>query len=298
MSAASADTDRGSAAPRSGLARFFVRLWKNPVAFLGFVLSLVVGILAIFAPLLATHDPFVQAVLERFQGPSLEHLLGTDNFGRDTWSRILYGYRTSVGIAFSAVALATMIGSTIGLASAYLGGWWDRILMRLMDILLAFPIILLAIGILAVLGPGSWNTALAIGIVYLPIFARLARGPALSVLSWEYVTAARALGGSGARIVARHVAPNIVAPILVQTTLSLSTAILVEASLSFLGLGTRPPEASLGLMLSSSRDYMLLSPWVSVFSGLAILLASFGFNLFGDGLRDLLDPALRSDTGL
>ena len=297
MSAASADPGREGARSRSGPARFFVRLWKNPVAFLGFVLSLVVGILAIFAPLLATHDPFVQAVLERFQGPSLGHLLGTDNFGRDTWSRILYGYRTSVGVAFSAVALATMIGSTIGLVSAYLGGWWDRILMRLMDILLAFPIILLAIGILAVLGPGRWNTALAIGIVYLPIFARLARGPALSVLSWEYVTAARALGGSGTRIVARHVAPNIVAPILVQTTLSLSTAILVEASLSFLGLGTQPPEASLGLMLSSSRDYMLLSPWVSVFSGLAILLASFGFNLFGDGLRDLLDPALRSDTG-
>lgn len=282
----------------SGLWRFFRRLWRNPVAFLGFVLSTVVVLLALLAPLLATHDPFAQAVLERYEGPSAAHLLGTDNFGRDTWSRILYGYRTSVGVALSAVAFATLLGGVIGLAAAYLGGWWDRVLMRLMDILLAFPIILLAIGILAVLGPGRFNTALAIGIVYLPIFARLARAPALSVLSWEYVTAARALGGTGLRIVGRHVAPNIAAPILVQTALSLSTAILVEASLSFLGLGTQPPEASLGLMLSSSRDYMLLSPWVSVFSGLAILLASFGFNLFGDGLRDLLDPALRSDTGL
>jgi len=166
--------------------------------------------------------------------------------------------------------------------------------MRLMDILLAFPIILLAIAVLAVLGPGSVNTGLAIGIVYTPIFARLARGPALTVLSWDYVAAARALGARAPRIMLRHVLPNIAAPLMVQITLSLSTAILVEASLSFLGLGTQPPTPSLGLMLSDSRDFMLLSPWTSVFSGLAILLASFGFNLFGDGLRDLLDPALRN----
>jgi peptide/nickel transport system permease protein len=264
---------------------------------LGIVIIAVNAFAAMFGPLLAPYGESA-VVGDVWEPASAAHWLGTDNFGRDTWSRVLYGYRTSVGVAFSAVAFATILGGLVGLTAAYLGGWTDRILMRLMDILLAFPIILLAIGILAVLGPGSSNTALAIGIVYLPIFARLARAPALSVLSWEYVTAARALGGRGTRIVARHVAPNIAAPVLVQTTLSLSTAILVEASLSFLGLGTQPPEASLGLMLSTSRDYMLLSPWVSVFSGLAILLASFGFNLFGDGLRDLLDPALRSDTGL
>ncbi len=275
------------------MRRFMIGLSRNPVGMIGLVLSLVVLIGAIFAPWLASHDPLRQSIVERFQGPSGAHLLGTDNFGRDAFSRILYGTRTSLAVAFGSVGLATLFGATIGLLAAFYGGWTDRILMRIMDVFLAFPIILLAIGILAVLGPGGQNTALAIGIVYTPIFARLARGPALSVLSWDYVAAARALGANGPRILARHVTPNVMAPILVQTTLSLSTAILVEASLSFLGLGTQPPAPSLGLMLSDSRDYMLISPWVSIFSGLAILTASLGFNLFGDGLRDLLDPALR-----
>ena len=275
------------------MRRFMIGLSRNPVGMIGLVLSLVVLIGAIFAPWLASHDPLRQSIVERFQGPSGAHLLGTDNFGRDAFSRILYGTRTSLAVAFGSVGLATLFGATIGLLAAFYGGWTDRILMRIMDVFLAFPIILLAIGILAVLGPGGQNTALAIGIVYTPIFARLARGPALSVLSWDYVAAGRALGANGPRILARHVTPNVMAPILVQTTLSLSTAILVEASLSFLGLGTQPPAPSLGLMLSDSRDYMLISPWVSIFSGLAILTASLGFNLFGDGLRDLLDPALR-----
>ncbi len=267
------------------------RLRRNPIGMMGLVLSSFVIILAITAPLAG--DPLEQTIRARFSAPVLEYPLGTDNFGRDTLSRVLYGYRTSLGIAFSAVAFACILGSTVGLLAAFYGGWTDRILMRLMDILLAFPIILLAIAVLAVLGRGSSNTALAIGIVYLPIFARLARGPALSVLSWDYVAAARALGGTAPRLLLRHVLPNITAPILVQTTLSLSTAILVEASLSFLGLGTQPPQPSLGLMLSDSRDYLLISPWVSVFSGLAILLASLGFNLLGDGLRDVLDPTLQ-----
>ena len=275
------------------LRHFFARLWRNRVGMLGFVLALLVALAAGIGPWIVGIDPLHQSVLERFKGPSLRHLLGTDNFGRDTLARILYGYRTSIAVSFGAVALSTLLGSTIGLVAAYLGGWVDRLLMRLMDVLLAFPIILLAIAVLAVLGPGGPNTALAIGIVYTPIFARLARGPALTVLSWDYVAAARAVGAGGGRIVMRHVLPNILAPILVQTTLSLSTAILVEASLSFLGLGTQPPTPSLGLMLSQSRDYMLLSPWVSIFSGFAILLASLGFNLFGDGMRDLLDPTLR-----
>jgi peptide/nickel transport system permease protein len=274
--------------------RHFLRgLSRNPVGMIGLALSVLVLVGAGFAPWIAPYDPVRQSVIERFQGPTAAHLMGTDNFGRDTFSRVLFGARTSVAVAFASVGIATLAGSVIGLVAAFYGGWTDRLLMRLMDVFLAFPIILLAIGILAVLGPSGPNTALAIGIVYTPIFARLARGPALSVLSWDYVAAARALGAGGGRIMARHVAPNVMAPILVQTTLSLSTAILVEASLSFLGLGTQPPAPSLGLMLSESRDYMLLSPWVSVFSGLAILTASLGFNLFGDGLRDLLDPALR-----
>ena len=274
----------------------FKRLWRNRIGFLGFLLCLLVVIAALFAPLLSTHDPLAQSIRDRFSGPGSEYLLGTDNFGRDLFSRILYGFRTSIGVAFGAVGLAAVAGTLIGLTAAYLGGWTDRVLMRAMDILLAFPIILLAIAVLAVLGPGSVNTALAIGIVYLPIFARLARAPTLSILSWDFVSAARALGARGPRIVLRHVTPNVVAPLLVQATLSLSTAILVEASLSFLGLGTQRPTPSLGLMLSESRDYMLLSPWASVFSGFAILLASLGFNLFGDGLRDLLDPSLRGSA--
>jgi peptide/nickel transport system permease protein len=280
------------AAP-AGRRGFLARLARNPVGFIGFVLASIVVLAALFGPLLSPYDPVAQSIRDRFQGPSAAHLLGTDNFGRDTLSRILHGYRTSIGVSLGAVGLATVLGGLIGLLAAYFGGWVDRLLMRLMDILLAFPIILLAIAILAVLGPGSFNTGLAIGIVYTPIFARLARGPALTVLNWDYVSAARALGSSPARILARHVTPNILAPLMVQVTLSLSTAVLVEASLSFLGLGTQPPTPSLGLMLSESRNTMLLSPWVSVFSGLAILLASLGFNLFGDGLRDLLDPTLR-----
>jgi peptide/nickel transport system permease protein len=276
------------------MRRFFHRLLRNRIGFIGFVLCVVVLGAAALAPQLATHDPFAQSIRARLQGPSEAHWLGTDNFGRDVYSRVLHGYRTSIGTAVGAVLLATLAGGIAGLAAAYAGGWVDRVIMRLMDILLAFPIILLAIAVLAVLGPGSVNTGLAIGIVYTPIFARLARGPALTVLSWDYVAAARALGAGAPRIMLRHVLPNIAAPLMVQITLSLSTAILVEASLSFLGLGTQPPTPSLGLMLSDSRDFMLLSPWTSVFSGLAILLASFGFNLFGDGLRDLLDPALRN----
>lgn len=273
------------------------RLWRhlvhNKVGLLGLILSLLVIAAALFAPLMRSHDPLQQDIRARFSGPSSEHLLGTDNFGRDLYSRVLFGYRLSLSVAFGAVGLALIIGGILGLLAAYFGGWIDRLIMRLMDVLLAFPIILLAIGIIAVLGPGSVNTSLAIGIVYTPIFARLARAPALSVLSWDYVAAARALGARGLRITIRHVLPNILAPIMVQTTLSLSTAILVEASLSFLGLGTQPPNPSLGLMLSDSRDYMMLSPWTSLFSGLAILLAALGFNLLGDGLRDMLDPAMK-----
>ena len=283
-----------SAGPRSAFSRsFFGRLTRNPVGFIGFLLTVFVLLAAAFGPLLSPHDPLAQSIRERFQGPSAAHLLGTDNFGRDTLARVLHGYRTSIGVSLGAVGIATVVGGLFGLLAAFFGGWIDRLIMRLMDVLLAFPIILLAIAVLAVLGPGSFNTGLAIGIVYTPIFARLARAPALTVLNWDYVSAARALGSSPARILARHVTPNIFAPIMVQVTLSLSTAILVEASLSFLGLGTQPPTPSLGLMLSESRNTMLLSPWVSVFSGLAILLASLGFNLFGDGLRDLLDPTLR-----
>jgi peptide/nickel transport system permease protein len=250
-------------------------------------------VLAAFAPLAATHDPVTQDVLARFSGPTLAHWLGTDQFGRDNFSRILYGYRSSLAIAGSAVTIALFCGGALGVLAAFYRGWTDRIMMRVMDVLFAFPIILLAIGVIAVLGPGATPTAIAIGIVYSPIFARLLRAPTLVIAESEYVLGARAVGAGDARVIIRHILPNLMSVILVQTSLSLSTAILVEASLSFLGLGTQPPTPSLGLMLSEGRNVLLLSPWTSIFSGFAILLLSFGFNLLGDALRDTLDPRLR-----
>lgn len=279
-----------SAVPLSGHRRLLPR---HPLVIVGGTLVALQVLLAVFAPLLAPYDPLAQSILDRMQGPSAAHWLGTDRFGRDILSRILYGYRASFAIAASAVAIALLIGGALGILSAVYRGWTDRVIMRLMDVLFAFPIILLAIGIIAILGPGAVTTAAAIGIVYIPIFARLMRGPTLVIAATEYVEGARAIGAGTGRIIVSHILPNLTSVILVQASLSLSTAILVEASLSFLGIGSQPPSPSLGRMLSEAREYLLLSPWDSVFSGLAILLASFGFNLLGDGLRDALDPRLR-----
>src|SRR5690606_31990140 len=194
----------------------------------------------------------------------------------------------------TAVGLALVVGGTLGMLAAYYGGWFDRVVMRLMDVLFAFPILLLAIAVIAVLGPNAWSAALAIAIVYTPIFARLLRGPALVICESEYVLGAKAVGASDARIVFLHLLPNLASVVLVQTSLLLSAAILVEASLSFLGLGAQPPVPSLGLMLSEGRNFLLLSPWPAIFAGFAILFLSFGFNLLGDALRDTLDPRLRA----
>ncbi|WP_161880827.1 ABC transporter permease [Deinococcus alpinitundrae] len=281
------------AAPPRRSQGLLARLTRNPLGLTGLLLTVMVVVLALAAPLLAPAGPLAQDILGRLGPPSAKHWLGSDQFGRDTFGRILYGYRASLGVSVGAVGLALVIGGTLGTLAAYFGGWLDRIVMRLMDVLLAFPVILLAIGIVAVLGQGSLNTALAIGVVYVPTFARLLRGPALILKESDYVSAAHGLGANDARIVFRHILPNLAAVILVQTSVALSTAILVEASLSFLGLGTQPPNPSLGLMLSESRSFLTLQPWPAVFSGLAILLASLGFNLLGDSLRDILDPRLR-----
>ena len=250
-------------------------------------------LLAVFAPLIAPFDPLEQIVIRRLKGPNAENWLGTDQLGRDNLSRILHGYRGSLAISASAVALSLVVGGALGLIAAYYRGWTERIVMRAMDILFAFPLMLLAIGIIAILGPQAWTTALAIAIVYTPIFARLIRAPALVVAESEYVAGARAIGASDARIIVRHILPNLASVILVQASLLLSAAILVEASLSFLGLGTQPPSPSLGLMLSEGRNFLMLGPWSAIFAGLAILFMSFGFNLLGDALRDTLDPRLR-----
>jgi peptide/nickel transport system permease protein len=275
------------------------RLLKRPgngllVAALAVVVVQVGAALA--APWLSPNDPFQMDTLARLKGPSAAHWLGTDQLGRDTLARILWGYQTSLVVCLSAVALALAIGGLLGLLAAYYRGWLDRVVMRVMDILFAFPVMLLAIGIIAVLGPELVSTVLAIAVVYSPIFARLVRGPALVVCESEYVMGARAVGASDARILFSHVLPNLASVILVQTSLLLSAAILVEASLSFLGLGARPPTPSLGLMLSEGRNFLKISPWSAVFSGLAILFLSFGFNLLGDTLRDTLDPRLKGRT--
>ncbi|MCA0401809.1 MAG: ABC transporter permease [Proteobacteria bacterium] len=252
-------------------------------------------LVALFAPVIAPYDPLAQSIIARLKGPSAAHWLGTDQFGRDLLSRILHGLRASLAISAAAVAIALAIGGTIGLAAAYYRGWTERILMRLMDILFAFPVMLLAIGIIAMLGPGSGPTAFAIATVYTPIFARLLRGPALVITESDYVSGAKAIGASDFRILFRHVLPNLASVVLVQTSLLLSAAILVEASLSFLGLGTQPPAPSLGTMLSEGRNFLMLSPWSAIFSGFAILLLAFALNLLGDVLRDMLDPRLRGE---
>lgn len=273
-----------------GVGRDFVR---NPILMLALALVLLQVLLSLFAEVIAPYDPVAQAVEARMAAPGTEFLLGTDKLGRDVLSRIIHGYRSSLGIAFSAVFAALLLGGSLGIWAGYKGGWTDRLVMRLADVLFAFPIILLAIGVIAILGTNTVATVVAIAVVYSPIFARLMRAPTLVLRSSDYVHAARSFGAGDLRIIWRHILPNLMSVILVQASLSLSTAILLEASLSFLGIGAQPPAPSLGRMLSEGRDYMFMAPWASLFSGLAILLASLGFNLLGDGLRDRLDPRLR-----
>jgi peptide/nickel transport system permease protein len=255
----------------------------------------IIAVAAVFAPLIAPFDPLAQSIVARLRGPSALHWLGTDQFGRDLLSRIIFGLRASLGISAAAVLVALVLGGSLGLLAAYYRGWPERIIMRAMDVVFAFPVMLLAIGIIAMLGPGGGPTAVAIAIVYTPIFARLLRGPALVIATSDYVMSARAIGASDARIILRHILPNLASIVLVQTSLLLSSAILVEASLSFLGLGTQPPVPSLGTMLSEGRNFLLLSPWSAVFSGLAILVLAFALNLLGDVMRDALDPRLRGE---
>ncbi len=275
------------------LKAFWHDLAHNPVLWLATLLVTSQVLLSLMAGLVAPHDPVAQAVEARLAAPSAEFLLGTDKLGRDVLSRIIHGYQSSLGIAFSAVLLALLVGGTLGIWAGFKGGVADRIIMRLADVLFAFPIMLLAIGVIAILGTTAASTTTAIAVVYAPIFARLMRGPTLVLRSADYVHAARSFGAGDIRIIVHHIMPNLASVILVQTSLSLSTAILLEASLSFLGIGAQPPSPSLGRMLSEGRDYILIAPWACVFSGLAILLASLGFNLLGDGLRDKLDPRLR-----
>jgi peptide/nickel transport system permease protein len=271
-----------------------VGFWRsNKFATLGLFIVLAVVVIAILAPVIAPHDPFQRDMTNRIAPPSSTNWFGTDSIGRDSLSRIMYGARISLLVGFVSVGIATIVGVPLGLLAGYSGGRTDSIIMRIMDTLITFPDIVLAIAILAILGPSILNAMIAIGIVYIPIFARTARAPTMGESNREYVEAARALGAGAARIVFRHVAPNILSIVIVRITISFSYAILAEAALSFLGLSASPPTPTWGRMLNEGRGFMELAPYVAIFPGLAIAITVLGFNLLGDGLRDLFDPHRR-----
>jgi peptide/nickel transport system permease protein len=269
-------------------------LLRNKSAAVGLLIVAGIGITAAIGPSLAPYDPLIPAPLDRLQGMSSEHVLGTDSLGRDIFSRILYGSRISLMIGAISVAISLLPGTLLGLLAGYFGGWLDSLIMRVMDILLAFPAILLAIFITAILGPNLTNTMIAVGIVYIPHYARIVRSSVLSLKQQLFVQAVNHLGGSSFRILGRHILPNSLPPIIVYATLGMGTAVLQAAALGFLGLGAQPPQPEWGAMLSEGRKYIQLAPHVAAFPGLAILFLVLGFNLFGDGLRDILDPSLRS----
>jgi len=270
------------------------RLFRYRGAVLGLILVLIYLGVSLLADVIAPHSPVDQDPKDRLQAPNATYWLGTDDMGRDILSRILYGARYSLIISVGSVAIACLLGVSLGMVAGYVGGLNDSLIMRVMDVLFAFPAVLLALFIVTALGPGAPNTILAVAIVYTPIFARVVRGPVLVMKNNEYVLAARALGAGHTRILARHILPNVTAPILVQVSLALSWVMLTEASLSFLGLGAIPPNPSLGGMLSDSRKLMELAPWTAIFPGVAIMLGVFGFSLLGYGLRDVLDPHLHT----
>jgi len=267
------------------------RLIANRSGTVGLVLIglfLLIGLLGAIG--LTPYPPLEQHPPDRLTGPSAAYPLGTDLFGRDLASRLMRGGANSLQVALFSVFLAGTTGTLLGIVAGYTGGQVDNVIMRVMDIFFAFPTLLLALLVVVVLGPGLQNTVFAIAVVYTPIFARVSRGPVLSLKEMDFVMAARCLGISEQRILFRHVLPNAMAPLIVQVSLALSWSLITEAGLSFLGLGTQPPEPSWGLMLSESRSLAEIAPWLMLFPGLAIMLGVLGFNLLGDGLRDVLDP--------
>jgi peptide/nickel transport system permease protein len=263
---------------------------RNTSLVVGAAISLAIILCAIFAPYVATHGVEQMDMRNRFAGPSIEHLLGTDNFGRDLWSRMVFGARVSLSIALISVACSAVIGTVVGLVAGYFGGWVDQVLMRVTDIFLGFPAIVLALAIVAVLGPGMFNVSLAIIVVAWTEYARVVRSTTLVLREQNYVQAARALGASPARIIFREILPNALGPIIVLASLGLGTAIISESALSFLGFGLPPPTPTWGWTLSYGTRFMRDAPWLSIVSGATIMVTVLGFNLLGDGLRDVLDP--------
>ncbi len=266
---------------------------RQPSIVAGLLILLLFGAAALLAPVLSPADPLAQNVVEGLRPPSSEHLLGTDKLGRDILSRMLYGARISLMVGALVVAIASSVGAALGLLAGYVGGWADELLMRVTDIFFAFPALILAMAIAGALGPSLRNALIAISAVSWPVYARLIRGQVLALKEREFVLAARALGVPERRIIARHLLPNTLAPLLVQASFDMGAAITSVAGLSFIGFGAQPPTPEWGVMISEGRNYMATQWWLATFPALAILLVVGGFNLLGDGLRDLLDPRLR-----
>lgn len=274
------------------------RMWysfrKRKIAVMGLIIVVTYLMVAIFAPILAPFDPVKQDLPHMLQSPNSRNLLGTDEVGRDILSRIIYGTSISMRIGIMVVGIAALVGVPLGIIAGFFGGKIDMILMRIMDVLMAFPGVLLAILFVSILGPSLNNAILSVGIYMVPNFARLARGETLSIKGNEYIEASKALGAKDARIVTTHVLNNILAPLIIQSTLSFGNAILTTSGLGFLGIGAQPPTPEWGAMLSSGRQYLLVAPHVTTIPGLAIMMLVLGLNLLGDGLRDVLDPKLKA----
>jgi len=271
------------------------RFRRNRLALLGLLLVAVLTLSAALAPWLAPYDPGRQSLIEKRARPGAKYILGADEFGRDILSRVIYGSRVALLVGVLSATIAVAGGLVLGMIAGFSGGWLDSLMMRGIEILLAFPYLLLALAIVAALGPGSLNTTIAVGIWGVPAVTRIVRGSVLALRETEYVGAARALGAPVWALLRRHILPNIVPGLIVYATLFMANAILLEAALSFLGLGVQPPTASWGLMVSTGRDVLLVAPHVATVPGLAIMLAVLAFNLVGDGLRDALDPRLRGN---
>ncbi|MDM4761499.1 ABC transporter permease [Galbitalea sp. SE-J8] len=294
----SAAIDERMPRPAPGTGRGVIRLLvRTPLSAAGLAVLLALVLVAALGPVIAPYGVNATDVLGALRPPSPAHWFGTDDLGRDILSRVMLAARVSLQVAVVSVAFALVVGTAVGLISGYLGGWVDTVLMRAVDVMFAFPVLLLALAIVAILGPGLTTAMLAIGVVYTPIFARVTRASTLSVTEEPYVKASQAMGTRRSRILVRHILPNISGPIIVQTSLSLAFAILSEAALSFLGLGVQPPQPSWGRMLFDAQGFLGSAWWMSVFPGAAIFVTVLAFNLVGDGLRDALDPRHRTRMG-
>ncbi len=278
---------------RSPIKMLISRFKKNKRALIGFWMVVIFLIIAIFAPLIAPYDPLEQNMQIKLESPILAHPFGTDEFGRDILSRIIYGAQISLMIGVISVLFAVIFGVALGTVAGYFGGLLDSIIMRIMDVLLAFPSFLLAMAIVSVLGPGMINVMIAIGVFSIPTFSRIARSEVLSIKNKEYIEAAQAIGANDRLIIFKHLIPNSISPIIVLSTLRIATSIITAAGLSFLGMGAQPPTPEWGAMLSEGREYLRAAPHVSTIPGLAIMFMVLGFNMLGDGLRDALDPKMK-----